>query len=179
MGGKRCERAAFIAVFCAYFVSKPLKIVGLDFFIRSFGMLKRKIVSLLLVLFVLFSFVCCGGGKVECETLSVTPTRVFFRVEKTDGKATVLDCMEYLSESVDGFSYKITGGMVTEINGKANTADFSGCWMLFTSDTELSNNAWGVTAYEGKTLGSAILGAEALVVEAGEIYAWEYTIFNS
>ena len=87
--------------------------------------------------------------------------------------------MEYLSESVDGFSYKITGGMVTEINGKSNAADFSGCWMLFTSDTELSNNAWGVTAYEGKTLGSAILGAEALVVEAGEIYAWEYTIFNS
>ena len=144
-------------------------------------MFKRKMVSLLLVLFVLFSFVfgSACGGKAECEALSITPTRVFFTVNKTDGKATVLDCMEYLSENVDGFSYKITGGMVTEINGKSNAADFSGCWMLFTSDTELSNNAWGVTAYEGRTLGSAILGAEALVVEVGEIYAWEYTIFNS
>lgn len=142
-------------------------------------MFKRKIISFLLVLVAICCFISCGGGKVECETLSVTPTRVFFTVTKTDGKATVLDCMEYLSENVDGFSYKITGGMVTEINGKANTADFSGCWMLYTSDAELSNNTWGGTAYEGQTLGSAILGAEALVVEVGEIYAWEYTIFNS
>lgn len=142
-------------------------------------MLKRKMVSLLLVIVAIFSFVCCGAGKVECETLTITPTRVFFTVKKTDGQATVLDCMEYLTENVDGFSYKIAGGMVTEINGKVNAADFSGCWMLYTSDEELSNNAWGVTAYEGQTLGSAILGAEALVVEVGEIYAWEYTIFNS
>ena len=142
-------------------------------------MFKKKILSLLLVVMVLFSLIGCGGGTVECKMLSSTPTRVVFTVNETNGQATVVDCMKYLSENVDGFSYKISNGMVTEINGKANTADFSGCWMLYTSDKELSNNAWGVTAYEGQTLGSAILGAEALIVTVGEIYAWEYAIFNS
>ena len=140
-------------------------------------MFKRKIISFLLVLVAICCFVSCGGGKVECETLSVTPMRVFFTVTKTDGKATVLDCMDHLSENVDGFSYKITGGMVTEINGKANTADFSGCWMLYTSDAELSNTAWGTIEYEGKTFGSAIVGAEALTVEKSEYYVWVYQTF--
>ena len=31
--------------------------------------------------------------------------------------------------------------------------------------------------YNGKTLGSAIVGAEALDVMAGEIYVWEYVAF--
>lgn len=142
-------------------------------------MLKRKILSFLLVIVAIFCFASCGGGKVGCTIVEMTETRVFFTVSETDGQATVLDCMEYLAKKTDGFSYKTSGGMVTEINGKANTADFSGCWMLYTSDEEMANNAWGVTAHEGQTLGSAILGAEALIVEAGEIYAWEYTIFNS
>ena len=142
-------------------------------------MLKRKMVTFLLLLATIFCFVSCGGGEVECTIVENTETRVFFTVSKTDGNATVLDCMEYLAENVDGFSYKISGGMVTEINGKANATDFSGCWMLYTSDEDMSNNTWGVTAHEGQTLGSAILGAEALIVETGEIYAWEYTIFNS
>jgi hypothetical protein len=142
-------------------------------------MLKRKMIAFLSVLLLVFCLFSCGGGEAECAIIENTETRVFFTVSEADGKATVLDCMKYLSKNVEGFSYKISGGMVTEINGKANTADFSGCWILYTSDTEMSNNAWGVTAHEGRTLGSAILGAEALIVEVGEIYAWEYTIFNS
>lgn len=141
-------------------------------------MLRRKMISFLLFISVIFCFVSCGGkGQVVCALLESTETRVVFRVNDTDGKATALDCMDYLSENTDGFSYKISGGMVTEINGKANAADFSGCWMLYTSDADMSNAEWGTLEYGEQTLGSAIIGAETLVVQTGEIYAWEYVIF--
>ena len=140
-------------------------------------MFKRKILSLLLAVVALFCMVACGGkGKVACAVADKTETRVVITVsEATDG-ATVLDCMEFLQEEGEIF-YKISGTMVTEINGKANTADFSGCWMLYTSDAEMSNAEWGTVEYDGKTFGSAILGADALTVTVGEIYIWEYVIF--
>ena len=97
-------------------------------------------------------------------------------VSGASDNGTVMDCMEFLQAKGE-ISYKLSGTMVTELNGKANAADFSGCWMLYTSDAEMSNAEWGTVEYEGKTLGSAILGADALTVTAGEIYIWEYVIF--
>ena len=139
--------------------------------------MKRKIFSLLLVVFTLFCMVACGGkSKVACELVDEADTRVVIRVTEAADNATVLDCMEYLSGKGD-FSYKISGGMVMEINGKANTADFSGCWMLYTSDAEMANTEWGTIEYDGKTIASAIVGAEALTVVVGEVYIWEYVTF--
>ena len=137
--------------------------------------MKRKILSLLLVLVAVFCF-ACGGGSAQCSIADVSETRVAILAEKTDGKATVLNCMEYLAEKGE-FTYEIVGGMVTSINGKANAADFSSCWMLYTSDAEMSNVAWGTVEYNGETLASAILGAETLIVEEGEFYVWVYQSF--
>ena len=143
-------------------------------------MLKRKFISILLALAAVFCLFSCGGNHnaeyVECEIISSSETRVVISVSKTEGSVTVLDCMQALKKT-GALSFALTGGMVTEINGKANAADFSGCWMLYTSDAEMSNDAWGSITYESQTLGSAILGVETLTVEVGEIYAWEYTIF--
>lgn len=74
-------------------------------------------------------------------------------------------------------TYESAGGMVTSIEGKANAADFSSCWMLYTSDTEMANKQWGEITVEDKTLGSAIVGAESLTVLEGETYVWEYQTF--
>lgn len=74
-------------------------------------------------------------------------------------------------------NFTVQSGMVTSINGKANPADFSSCWMLYTSDTEMSNTAWGEIDYNGGKLGSAVLGADALPVAEGEIYVWYYQSF--
>lgn len=140
-------------------------------------MFKRKILSLFLVLLSLFCMVCCGGGgDATCAVAEETETRVVITVSKASGGATVLDCMEILQKQGE-ISYEISGGMVTEINGKANAADFSACWMLYTSDAEMSNAEWGTVEYGGETLGSAIVGAEALTVTNGEVYIWEYVIF--
>jgi hypothetical protein len=138
---------------------------------------KRKIFSLFLVILSLFCFLSCGGkGEVTCALAEETETRVVITVSAGANGGTVLDCMKLLQEQGE-ISYQISGGMVTEINGKANAADFSGCWMLYTSDKEMSNAEWGTVEYNGEMIASAILGAEALMVTKGEIYIWEYVIF--
>lgn len=74
-------------------------------------------------------------------------------------------------------TYESSAGMVTSINGTANTADFSYCWMLYTTDAEMANSSWGTITIGDQTLGSAIVGAEALEVLENEMYVWEYTAF--
>ena len=49
--------------------------------------------------------------------------------------------------------------------------------MLYTSDSENANEAWGIVEYEGKNYGSATLGAESLPVKSGAIYIWWYQSF--
>ena len=67
--------------------------------------------------------------------------------------------------------------MITSINGKANPADWSYCWMVYTSDTSMANTEYGTYEYEGQILGSAVLGAEALPAADGGIYVWVYQKF--
>jgi hypothetical protein len=149
----------------------------------------KKLLSLLLV-------ACCMGasacslpfGGTDTQSVSVTEeeksagieyateTMVAIRVVKVDGEPTLLTIMEELS--ADGaLTFKESGGMVTSINGKDNPADWSACWMLYTSDAEMSNMGWGVIEYEGNTYGSAILGAGSLSVSVGEYYIWSYQSF--
>lgn len=148
--------------------------------------MKRKFSIFLAVC---FSFLCAlcllacgvnksnGESKLVCTLIENSQTRVVISVEETDGKATLLDCMETLKQGENNFTYTMSNGMVTSINGVDNPADFSKCWMLYTSDAEMANTSWGSLEYNGKTLGSAIVGAEALDVMAGEIYVWEYVAF--
>lgn len=152
--------------------------------------MKRKVLSLLLV-------VCCLVGASACQlpffgedTVSVsyeveeipacieqtTENMVAIRILKTHGKETLSDMMEYL-RAEGAFTYTESGGMITAINGKENAADWSYCWMLYTSDAEFANTEWGTVEYVGETLGSAVVGAETLPVTEGAVYVWNYTGF--
>ena len=137
--------------------------------------MKRKIVSILLSV---LSLVCTSS----CSLTDGVKNFLDKLEGKTDGVAlayrmeALIDYMERARLN-GGFTYEVKDGMVTSINGKSNTADFSGCWMLYTSDTEFSNTAWGTVEYGEKTLGSAIVGAEELPTKADEIYLWEYCTF--
>ena len=71
--------------------------------------------------------------------------------------------------------FTIEDGMVTEINGRANTTN--SYWMVYTSDEAHANAEWGVMEYEGKEYGSATLGAESLPLAAGGTYIWAYQTF--
>ena len=75
-------------------------------------------------------------------------------------------------------SCTISDGMITSINGIENPADFSSCWMLFTSDTENSNSGWGIIEYQGQEYGSAISGAEMLTIKADHLYIWVFQSFT-
>ena len=142
--------------------------------------MKRKIVSLLLAFLSLFmaAFAACekeigSPAWFGLEVVSVTETEVVLRgVGNSNGRLS--EGMELLKE--DGkLTYEILGGMVTSINGKANGSNEF--WMLYTSDEEMANTAWGTYEYNGETLGSAIVGAEALLTVNGEIYIWAYQSF--
>ena len=146
--------------------------------------MKRKTVSLLsLILSVVFALgaASCGlfDGDEKVIIASVErkeDTMVAIKVEKVEDNAMLIEVMEYLQEE-NTLAFEVSGGMVTSINGKANAADWSASWMLYTSDAEMANTAWGTYEYEGQTLGSAIVGAEALPVADGEIYIWSYQSF--
>lgn len=121
----------------------------------------------------LFSLFACADRNVAAEDSLFAFTVDSEDYAVTEGM-TVKDYMDKLA--ADGkVSFTVSDGMIAKINGKPNT--FNSYWMLYTDDAETSNEDWGTYCYNGKTLGSAMLGAEVLVVRDGCTYAWVYTKF--
>jgi len=113
---------------------------------------------------------------VALHIYSQTDTSVVLYVENAEANSVLLDAMYTLQEE-GKISFQMQNGMLTELNGKKNTADWSQVWMLYTSDVAFSNTAWGSYPLEDMTLGSAIVGAESLPIKAGEYYVWSYQTF--
>ncbi len=150
--------------------------------------MKRKIYALFTLM---LAIVCCAVCFVACNTgdeesngeaktvariVESTQERVVILVEETDGETTLFETMEELSN--DGvFTYELSGTMVNKINGKENAADFSACWILYTSDSEMGNSAWGTYNFQEVTCLSAIVGGGELTVSTGAYYIWVYTAF--
>ena len=150
--------------------------------------MKRKLLSFLLAL------ACLAGGgcsfsfgqdkvlvshteEVKMATVELTTEdMVAIRALGVEADNTLLNLMAQL-KSEGAIDFTLENGMVTSINGKENPADFSSCWMLYTSDTEMANNAWGEVEYQGKKLGSAVVGADFLPAVEGEVYVWYYQSF--
>ena len=141
--------------------------------------MKRKLYSFftLLLMLSLCFFSCKLTGEAVVSVENSTPTQIVIKVEKVYSNTTLFDAMETLQKQGE-LTFKRSGTMLSELNGVANPIDFSACWLLYTSDREMSNDAWGTIDYNGETLGSAILGADSLLVLEGEIYVWEYQTFS-
>ena len=126
-----------------------------------------------LVFFACFAVAACDDKepvKADENTVIITASDSSFDF---DGKK-LIDYMDYLQDNKK-LTYTVANGMVTSINGKSNTTN--SFWMLYTSDAENANNAWGTFEHEGALYGSATLGAEALVLKEGCIYVWAYQTF--
>lgn len=139
--------------------------------------MKRKII---VVLSFLFLFVLCGcqpsGVSHAKYSVESTENVVVVKVEAAKDARFLIDVME--QAKADGeLTYETSNGMITSINGKANPADWSYCWMVYTSDASMANTEYGTYEYEGQILGSAVLGAEALPAADGGIYVWVYQKF--
>ena len=113
----------------------------------------------------------------SCGVLESTDTLLVIKVQKAEESQTLLDVMQILKDVAGEISYTLSGTMISGINGKENPADFSSCWMLYTSDAEMANTEWGTYVYDGATYGSAVVGADALPVIDGGIYVWFYQSF--
>jgi hypothetical protein len=132
----------------------------------------KKLLTLLLVtLTALMMFTACGKNK-DPLVISETDEFVVIKCQTEKEDLTLASYMDGLDDI-----FLIENGMVVSINGIKNAADWSYCWMLYTDDEEMSNVAWGEIEYKDKVYGSAVLGAESLVVKNGKTYIWVYQGF--
>ena len=126
----------------------------------------------LTVLTSLIAVALCGVA-VACESKNPDPGLITVTENEYNG-ATLSEYMDYLQGEGE-LTYSISGGMVTEINGTANTTN--SFWMLYTDDGENSDESWGTYEYENVTYASASLGAETLPVKVNCTYIWVYQTF--
>ena len=140
----------------------------------------KKFLTSMLSLF-LAIILCVGVGCAKKPlVIKESDTFIVITVSKDQmqitSASTLVDYMYSLKN--DGkLNFEISGGMLCSINGIENPANWSSCWMLYTDDAELSNSEWGIAEYNGKTYGSAIVGAESLIIKDGCTYIWYYQTF--
>lgn len=140
-----------------------------------------KTLSCLLVLLLIACTVMLSGCKSEPLVIKDSDTYIVIRTteEAINGNTDMrlIDYMDALAQKGE-LTCTISNGMIISINGIENPADYSSCWMLYTSDEENANAAWGVVEYDGKEYGSAISGAETLKIKPDQLYIWVYKSFN-
>ena len=144
-------------------------------------MKNKKILACLLAALLLMNILLLAGCQSEPLVIKESDTCIVLKVtEEAFGGNTDMVLIDYMDTLVkEGkLTCTIENGMVTSINGIDNPADFSSCWMLYTSDADNSNAAWGTVEFEGKQYGSAISGAETLKVKPGQLYIWVYKSFS-
>ncbi len=141
----------------------------------------KKSLSVLLAMLILVSAVLLTACRSEPLVIKDSDTYIVVKTtqEAMGGNADMLliEYMETLKEKGE-LEFSVSNGMITSINGIENPADYSSCWMLYTSDEENANSAWGVVEYEGKQYGSAVSGAETLKIKADQLYIWVYKSFS-
>ena len=140
----------------------------------------KKLLSCLLAAVLLMSVLLCTGCHSEPLVIKDSDTYIVIKTtqEAIGGKTDMLlvDYMQQLKDKGE-LEFAISDGMITSINGIANPADYSSCWMLYTSDEANANAAWGTVEYQGKLYGSAVAGAETLKIKADQLYIWVYKSF--
>ena len=144
-------------------------------------MKNKKILACLLAALLLMNILLLAGCQSEPLVIKESDTCIVLKVtEEAIGGNTNMVLIDYMDTLVkEGkLTCTIENGMVTSINGIDNPADFSSCWMLYTSDADNSNAAWGTVEFEGAQYGSAISGAETLKVKPGQLYIWVYKSFS-
>ena len=141
----------------------------------------KKILSLFLFIATLCSVMMLASCQKEPLVIKDSEHCIVIKTtEKSlDGNTEMLliDYMADLKEKGE-LDYTTKDGMVTSINGIENPADFSKCWMLYTSDADNASAAWGTVEYEGVEYGSAVVGAEMLKIKPDCLYIWVFKEFN-
>ena len=141
----------------------------------------RKRISILLVIAIFAGAMLLTGCRKEPLVIKDSDTYIVIKTtaESLGGKTDMflIDYMNELAQKGD-LTCTIADGMITSINGIENPADYSSCWMLYTSDAENANASWGTVEFEGTEYGSAISGAETLKIKPDQLYIWVFKSFT-
>lgn len=133
----------------------------------------KSLVSLVLVL----CFACSIFAGCSSEPVVIKDSETCIVISADKDAASLLDYMAELKNKGQ-LDYTVENGMVMSVNGIENPADFSSCWMLYTSDAENASEMYGTVEYNGKIYGSAVVGAETLAVKEGQLYIWVFKSFS-
>ncbi len=149
--------------------------------------MKKLIPVVAIVLILLVALCACNQKeptKIDEPTTPATDSSV---INVSDTTIVLAPTSDYVGQTLLSFmqastlkgllEFSLTNGMVTSINGKENTADYSKCWMLYTSDANMANTAWGTVEYQGNVYGSAVKGVTELNIIENGLYIWVYTTF--
>ena len=133
------------------------------------------------VLMLVCLLACVGCAPKEPLVIKETDKYIVIKASASQMELTETTTLANYMKSLKAdkqLEFELDGkGMVSSINGIANPADYSSCWMLYTDDAANSNVAWGQIEYKDKIYGSAALGAEQLIVKEGCTYIWVYQSF--
>ena len=136
-------------------------------------------VNLLLAAFCALCFSCCAPEKTDGTCVASVEKEdgfVAITVTELEGEAALSDVMEQLrADGEISFVFDATG-MLTELEGVQNAADWSACWMLYLNDAELADQSY-TKEWRGFVYGSAPVGATQLPVTEGCTYLWSYDTF--
>ena len=126
-----------------------------------------------------FTLVFALGGCFQKPPLVIKESDTYIVITVSDEQmslsndTTLVAYMQSLKE--DGqLEFELQNGMITSINGIENAADWSNCWMLYTSDADNANTALGTVEYQLSVYGSSMYGAEELKIKDGYLYIWVY-----
>ncbi len=139
----------------------------------------KKIFCLVMVM-VIACTMLLTGCKSDPLVIKDSDTCIVIKVtQESVGDKTNMVLIDYMQQlkAKGELDFTIENGMIKSINGIDNPADYSSCWMLYTSDGENSNAAWGTVEYDGKEYGSAVAGAEVLKIQPGQLYIWVFQSF--
>lgn len=142
--------------------------------------MKKFLVTFLVLAISILCLFAVACKEKEPLVIKESDTYIVIKVSSEQKEITNnLTLLEYMqSLKADGqLEFVVSGGMITSINNIENPSDWSKCWMLYTSDTENSNNAWGEIDYNGNIYGSANFGAERLIVKENALYIWVFKAF--
>ena len=141
----------------------------------------QKRLSCLLLVLLLACTMLLPGCQNEPLVIKDSDTYIVIKTteEAMDGK-TDMYLIDYMNQLVQKGELECTiaDGMITSINGIENPADYSSCWMLYTSDADNANVTWGTVEYEGVEYGSAISGAKMLKIKPDQLYIWVFKSFT-
>lgn len=149
----------------------------------------KKLIPVVAIVLILLVALCACNQQKEPTKIDepTTPASDSSVINVSDTTIVLAPTSDYVGQTLLSFmqastlkgllEFSLTNGMVTSINGKENTADSSKCWMLYTSDANMANTAWGTVEYQGNVYGSAVKGVTELNIIENGLYIWVYTTF--